>query len=408
MFCFVKKNINGVQIERFYEFENLLRTMLSKEELKRYSRHLLLSEVGVEGQQKLKNASVLVVGLGGLGSPLAMYLAASGIGTLGLVDFDVVDSSNLQRQIIHGSSSVGQLKVESATQALKEINPEINIVQHNTRLTSENALEIIKDYNIVADGADNFQTRYLVNDACVLLGKPNVHASIYRFEGQASVFATKNGPCYRCLYPNPPEPGTVPSCAEAGVLGVLPGLMGTIQATEVVKLVLEKGKPLIGRLMLYNALDMGFSEIQLKRNVSCPACGDQPTITELIDYDVFCGVKKEESVSAGGDFQNEREIMPEELEDLLNKENVFLLDVREPYEYEIAKIEGAVLIPLGQIPQRINDLPKDKTIVVMCHHGGRSKSVMDYLLDNGFNSVYNLEGGIDAYALEVDDNLERY
>ncbi|WP_242205969.1 molybdopterin-synthase adenylyltransferase MoeB [Aestuariivivens insulae] len=382
--------------------------MLSKEELKRYSRHLLLSEVGVEGQQKLKNASVLVVGLGGLGSPLAMYLAASGIGTLGLVDFDVVDSSNLQRQIIHGSSSVGQLKVESATQALKEINPEINIVQHNTRLTSENALEIIKDYNIVADGADNFQTRYLVNDACVLLGKPNVHASIYRFEGQASVFATKNGPCYRCLYPNPPEPGTVPSCAEAGVLGVLPGLMGTIQATEVVKLVLEKGKPLIGRLMLYNALDMGFSEIQLKRNVSCPACGDQPTITELIDYDVFCGVKKEESVSAGGDFQNEREIMPEELEDLLNKENVFLLDVREPYEYEIAKIEGAVLIPLGQIPQRINDLPKDKTIVVMCHHGGRSKSVMDYLLDNGFNSVYNLEGGIDAYALEVDDNLERY
>lgn len=384
--------------------------MLSKEELKRYSRHLLLEEVGVEGQQKLKKASVLVVGLGGLGSPLAMYLAASGVGTLGLVDFDVVDESNLQRQIIHGTSDVGKPKIESATITLKEINPDINIVHHSEALTSENALEIIEQYDIVADGTDNFQTRYLVNDTCVITGKPNVYGSIYRFEGQASVFATKDGPCYRCLYPNPPEPGTVPSCAEAGVLGVLPGLMGTVQATEVVKLILGKGESLIGRLMLYNALDMRFSEIKLKKNPDCPVCGTNPTVTELIDYDVFCGIKKEVSkpASVSENWQDEEEISPQILSEILNEENVFLLDVREPYEYEIAKIESAVLIPLEQIPSQIKKLPKDKKIVVMCHHGARSKRAMDFLLENGFNTVYNLEGGIDKYALDVDDSLDRY
>ncbi|WP_242132467.1 molybdopterin-synthase adenylyltransferase MoeB [Aestuariivivens marinum] len=383
--------------------------MLSKEELKRYSRHLLLSEVGIEGQQKLKNASVLVVGLGGLGSPLAMYLAASGVGTLGLVDFDVVDASNLQRQIIHGTSDIGKLKLESATATLKNINPDINIVQYSEAITSENALDIIKAYDIVADGTDNFQTRYLVNDACVLLGKPNVYASIYKFEGQASIFGAKGGPCYRCLYPTPPAPGTVPSCGEAGVLGVLPGLMGTIQATEVVKLILKQGQPLIGRLLLYNALQMHFSEIKLKRNNNCSVCGDKPTITKLIDYDVFCGIMKEgKGVESMEKLHGNNEIMPKSLFDLINKKNVFLLDVREPYEYEIAKIKGSVLIPQEQVSNKLDVLPKDKTIVVMCHHGGRSKKVVEYLIDNGFNKVYNLKGGIDKYSMEVDRSLDRY
>ena len=380
--------------------------MLSREELKRYSRHLLLDEVGVEGQQKLKDASVLVVGLGGLGSPLAMYLAASGVGVLGLVDFDVVDQSNLQRQIIHGTSNVGQSKLQSALQTLREINPEVKVNLHEETLTSNNALDIIKGYDIVADGTDNFQTRYLVNDACVLLGKPNVYASIYKFEGQASIFATKNGPCYRCLYPIPPEPGTVPSCGEAGVLGVLPGLMGTIQATEVVKLILGKGEPLIGRLLLYNALQMHFSEIKLKKNDNCPVCGDKPTVTKLIDYEVFCGVKKEEKNTSM--LENGDDILPEDLLNLLNQKAVFLLDVRELYEYEIAKIEGSVLIPQGQIANKLDVLPKDETIVVMCHHGSRSRKIVDYLINNGFNDVYNLDGGIDKYSLEVDLNLDRY
>lgn len=384
--------------------------MLSKEEIKRYSRHLLLDEVGEAGQLKLKEAFVLLVGVGGLGSPLAMYLAASGVGTIGLVDFDVVDYSNLQRQIIHGTSDVGKLKTESAATTLKEINPDINIVHHNEALTSENALEIIKQYDIVVDGTDNFQTRYLVNDACVLLGKPNVYSAIYRFEGKASVFATKEGPCYRCLYPNPPVPGSVPSCAEAGVLGILPGLMGTVQATEVVKLILGKGEPLIGRLMLYNALDMRFSEIKLKKNPDCPVCGTHPTVTELMDYDAFCGVKKETSKSelVSGHWEDEEEISPQILSEILNEDNVFLLDVREPHEYQIASITSAVLIPLGQIPNSLNAIPEDKIIVVMCHHGARSRRAMNYLIDNGFEKVYNLEGGIDKYALEVDPTLERY
>ncbi|WP_223549116.1 molybdopterin-synthase adenylyltransferase MoeB [Aestuariivivens sp. NBU2969] len=380
--------------------------MLSKEELKRYSRHLLLSEVGIEGQQKLKKASVLVVGLGGLGSPLAMYLAASGVGTLGLVDFDEVEASNLQRQIIHGTSDIGKLKLESATATLKNINPDINIVQYSGAITSENALDIIKSYDIVADGTDNFQTRYLVNDACVLLGKPNVYASIYKFEGQASIFGAKGGPCYRCLYPKPPEHGTVPSCGEAGVLGVLPGLMGTIQATEVVKLILKKGQPLIGRLLLYNALQMHFSEIKLKRNNNCSVCGDKPTITKLIDYDAFCGVMKE--VESMKKLHGNNEIMPKNLFNLINKKDLFLLDVREPYEYEIAKIEGSVLIPQEQVSNKLDVLPKDKTIVVMCHHGSRSKKIVEYLIDNGFNKVYNLKGGIDKYSMEVDRSLDRY
>ncbi len=384
---------------------------LTKRELKRYSRHLLLSEVGVEGQEKLKKASVLIVGLGGLGSPLAMYLAASGIGTLGLVDFDTVDDSNLQRQIIHGTSDVGRLKNESATEKLKEINPEITIIQHNVALTSENALQVIKNYDIVADGTDNFQTRYLVNDACVLLGKPNVYGAIYRFEGQASVFATKEGPCYRCLYPKPPEAGTVPSCAEAGVLGVLPGLIGTVQATEVVKLILEKGEPLIGRLLLYNALDMRFSEIKLKKNPECPMCGGTPQIKELIDYDAFCGVKKEKIKTSiiPEKWEDEEEMPPKILSELLKaKKELFLLDVRELYEYKISKIESAILLPLSQIPNKLDLLPKDKMIVVMCHHGMRSRRVMDYLIENGFENVYNLEGGIDKYALEVNPKIDRY
>ena len=387
---------------------------LSKNELKRYSRHLLLSEVGVKGQQKLKNASVLVVGLGGLGSPLAMYLAASGVGTLGLVDFDTVDVSNLQRQIIHGISDVGQPKIDSATNTLKEINPEINIIHHKVALTSSNALEIIKNYDVVADGTDNFQTRYLVNDACVILGKTNVYGSIYRFEGQVSVFATKNGPCYRCLYPNPPEAGTIPSCAEAGVLGVLPGLIGTVQATEVVKLILEKGTPLIGRLLLYDALEMRFTEIKLKKNPDCPVCGLHPTVTELIDYDEFCGINKTEHnttnhLNALENWEQEQEMQPQVLSELIKQDHdLFILDVREPYEYEICHIEGATLLPLNQVAEKLNTLPENKMIVVMCHHGGRSRSIVNYLNDNGFEKVYNLDGGIDRYALEINPELDRY
>ncbi|WP_242119519.1 molybdopterin-synthase adenylyltransferase MoeB [Aestuariivivens sediminicola] len=385
--------------------------MLTKEELKRYSRHILLSEVGIEGQEKLKSASVLVVGLGGLGSPLAMYLAASGIGTLGLVDFDVVDHSNLQRQIIHRTSDKGQLKIESAKQTLNAINPEVNVVLHNERLTSDNALDILKHYDLVADGTDNFQTRYLVNDACVLLGIPNVYASVYKFEGQASVFATKEGPCYRCIFPSPPEPGTVPSCAEAGILGVLPGIMGTIQATEVVKLILNKGNALIGRLLLYNALDMAFSEIKLTKDPNCALCGDHPTIKELIDYDVFCGVnnKKSEITDTTNPIkQNSWKIEPNELSKILNDKDLFLLDVREPYEYEIASIKGSILIPSEQISNHLDRLPKNKTIVVLCHHSGRSKKVVNYLIGKGFNEVRFLLGGIDRYALEIDHTLERY
>jgi molybdopterin/thiamine biosynthesis adenylyltransferase/rhodanese-related sulfurtransferase len=387
---------------------------LTKSELKRYSRHLLLSEVGVEGQLKLKSASVLIVGLGGLGSPLALYLAASGVGTLGLVDYDTVDESNLQRQIIHGTADIGRLKNESATEKLKEINPEITIIQHNDALTSKNAMEIIGEYDIVADGTDNFQTRYLVNDACVLLGKPNVYGSVYRFEGQVSVFWAEKGPCYRCLFPNPPALGSVPSCEEAGVLGVLPGVVGMLQGTEVIKLIIGKGVPLIGRLLLYDALDMKFSEIKLKANPNCQVCGDNPQIKALIDYDEFCGVKKFKTTS--GDISNilenwerEKEMQPQVLSEL-KKQNrdLFLLDVREPCEYEICNIEGSVILPLSQVADSMDTLPENKIIVVVCHHGGRSRRVMNYLIDSGFKNVYNLDGGIDRYAVEVAPEIDRY
>jgi len=387
---------------------------LTKDEIKRYSRHLLLSEVGVEGQEKLKKASVLIVGLGGLGSPLAMYLAASGIGKLGLVDYDTVDVSNLQRQIIHGTSDVGRLKNDSATEKLKEINPEIVVVRHDEALTSQNALDIIGNYDIVADGSDNFQTRYLVNDACVLLGKPNVYGSVYRFEGQVSVFWAQKGPCYRCLFPNPPEPGSVPSCEEAGVLGVLPGVIGMLQSTEVIKLILGKGTSLIGRLMLYNALDMRFSEIKLKANPNCLVCGNNPEIKTLIDYDEFCGVKKQEDISSNSshlleNWEGQKEMQPQVLFELIKKKhNLFLLDVREPYEYEICNIDKAVLIPLNQVANNLKSLPKDKMIIVMCHHGGRSRKIMNYLQQNDFVSVYNLDGGIDKYAVEIEPEMERY
>ncbi|WP_136466447.1 molybdopterin-synthase adenylyltransferase MoeB [Flagellimonas onchidii] len=378
---------------------------LSNEELKRYSRHLLLSEVGIDGQEKLKSASILVVGIGGLGSPLVMYLAASGIGKLGLVDFDTVDVTNLQRQIVHGTSDIGRPKNQSAFERLKEINPEIKIELHNQALTSENALQIIENYDIVADGTDNFQTRYLVNDTCVLLGKPNVYGSVYRFEGQASVFGVEGGPCYRCLYPNPPEPDSVPSCDQAGVLGVLPGTIGMIQATEVIKLILDKGNPLIGRLLLYNALDMRFNEIKLKPNPNCPVCGEHRTITELIDYEEFCGVSKKQ----GAKQNSLGEVDVTKLSNLLKMdEDFFLLDVREPFEHDLSNIPQAVLIPLGQVKDNLSKIPKDKKIIVMCHHGGRSKKAADFLTASGFQDVYNLIGGIDQYAREIDETLERY
>ncbi|WP_420604176.1 molybdopterin-synthase adenylyltransferase MoeB [Flagellimonas sp.] len=379
---------------------------LSKDELIRYSRHLLLSEMGVEGQKKLKSASVLVVGLGGLGSPVAMYLAAAGIGKLGLVDFDTVDMTNLQRQTIHGTSDVGRSKNQSAFEKLTEINPEIKIERYDEALTSKNAMQIIEKYDIVADGTDNFETRYLVNDACVLLGKPNVYGSVYRFEGQASVFGAANGPCYRCLYPNPPEPGAVPSCEEAGVLGVLPGTIGLIQATEVIKLILGNGSPLIGRLLLYNALDMRFTEIKLKANPDCPVCGNHRTIKELIDYEVFCGISK------GGESKHENvkdEISVAEFSRLLKlDDDFFLLDVREPFEYDICNIPKAVLVPAGRVKNNLSKIPTNKKIVVVCHHGGRSRKIVDYLTNEGFQNVFNLEGGMDRYAQEIDADMERY
>jgi len=379
---------------------------LSTEEMARYSRHLILPEVGMEGQQKLKAAKVLCIGTGGLGSPLAFYLAAAGIGTLGLVDFDVVDSSNLQRQIIHSTKDVGRSKIVSATEKLVALNPFLNVVQHETMLTSQNAIEIISQYDIVADGTDNFPTRYLVNDACVLTGKPNAYGSIFRFEGQASVFATEHGPCYRCLYPEPPPPGLVPSCAEGGVLGILPGLVGVIQATEVIKLILGKGEPLIGRLLLVNSLDMKFRELKLRKNPECPVCGKNPTVTKLIDYQQFCGIVPEAKVAA------EKNGIPQmsvtELKQKLDAgEDVFILDVREPYEYQIAQI-GGHLIPLGELPNRLGELDTEKNIVVQCKSGGRSQRAAEFLAQNGFSKLHNLAGGILAWSNEIDPDVPRY
>jgi len=377
---------------------------LSNEEILRYSRHLIMPEVGMEGQQKLKAARVLCIGAGGLGSPLALYLAAAGVGTLGIVDFDVVDYTNLQRQIIHTTADVGRKKLDSATEKLKAINPFLNIRTFETKLTSENALEIFADFDIIADGTDNFPTRYLVNDACVLTGKPNVYGSIFRFEGQASVFATKKGPCYRCLYPAPPPPGLVPSCAEGGVLGILPGLVGVIQATEVIKLILGKGEPLIGRLLLIDALGMKFRELKLRKNPDCPVCGTHPTVTRLIDYNEFCGIRGEETPVTS----NVPEMQVEELKRTLDAgEDIFVLDVREPHEYQICNI-GGQLIPLGDLPKRVHELDSSREIVAHCRSGVRSAKAVDFLRQAGFRKVRNLAGGILAWADRVDPKVPKY
>ena len=380
---------------------------LTTDDLSRYSRHLILPEVGMEGQRRLKAARVLCVGTGGLGSPLALYLTAAGIGTLGLVDFDVVDSSNLQRQIIHSTKDIGRKKIDSAEEKLSALNPAIKIIKHETMLTSANALDIMKDYDIVADGTDNFPTRYLVNDACVLLGKPNVYGSIFRFEGQASVFATVAGPCYRCLYPEPPPPGLVPSCAEGGVLGILPGLVGVIQATEVIKLILGKGESLVGRLLLVDALNMRFRELKLRKNPECPVCGANPTVTALIDYDHFCGIipetPQEKNVKNGvpqitvKEFKARRDA----------GDDLFLLDVREPYEYQIAQI-GGTLIPQNDVPQRLAEIPRDREIVVQCRSGARSQRIAEFLMQSGYTQVVNLAGGILAWSDEVDPTVQKY
>jgi len=379
-------------------------TALNNDEILRYSRHLIMPEVGMEGQQKLKAARVLCIGAGGLGSPLALYLGAAGVGTLGIVDFDVVDYTNLQRQIIHSTADVGRKKLESAAEKLKAINPFLNIRTFETKLTSDNALELFRDFDIIADGTDNFPTRYLVNDACVLTGKPNVYGSIFRFEGQASVFATEEGPCYRCLYPEPPPPGLVPSCAEGGVLGILPGLIGVIQATEVIKLILGQGEPLIGRLLLVDALGMKFRELKLRKNPDCPACGTHRTITKLIDYNQFCGIRGEEKpVEAGIP-----EIQVEELKRRLDAgENLFVLDVRELHEYQICNI-GGYLIPLNDLPKRVNELDSSREIVAHCKMGGRSAKAVQFLRQAGFQKVSNLKGGIMAWADRIDPKMPKY
>src|ERR1700726_700291 len=357
---------------------------LSKEEILRYSRHLIMPEVGMEGQLKLKSAKVALIGTGGLGAPLGMYLAAAGIGRIGLVDFDVVDFTNLQRQVIHGTKDVGRKKLDSAADTMLDINPYLEIDRHETALTSENALQILKDYDIVVDGTDNFPTRYLVNDACVLLGKPNVYGSIFRFEGQATVFAYQGGPCYRCLYPEPPPPGLVPSCAEGGVLGILPGTIGLIQATETVKLILGIGEPLVGRLLLYDALAMRFRELKLRKNPECPVCGEPPTIRELIDYEQFCGIPNQthEPVAVEGDID------PVEVKAKIDRGDPFvLIDVREPHEYQICRIPYAKLIPLGDLPKRVNELDSADEIVAHCKSGMRSAKAVDFLKRAGFPKI---------------------
>jgi adenylyltransferase/sulfurtransferase len=378
---------------------------LSKDEILRYSRHLIMPEVGMEGQLKLKSAKVALIGTGGLGAPLGMYLAAAGIGRIGLVDFDVVDFTNLQRQVIHGTKDVGKKKLDSAAETMLDINPFVEIDRHETALSSENALQILKDYDIVVDGTDNFPTRYLVNDACVLLGKPNVYGSIFRFEGQATIFAYPGGPCYRCLYPEPPPPGLVPSCAEGGVLGILPGTIGLIQATETVKLILSVGELLVGRLMLYDALAMRFRELKLRRNPECPVCGDHPTIRELIDYQQFCGVPNQphERVATEGDID------AVEVKAKIDRGDRFvLIDVREPHEYQICNIPFAKLIPLGDLPKRVNELNSAEEIVTHCKSGVRSAKAMDFLKQAGFKKVRNMKGGILAWSDKVDPSVPKY
>ncbi|HEY6252812.1 MAG TPA: molybdopterin-synthase adenylyltransferase MoeB [Candidatus Angelobacter sp.] len=378
---------------------------LSKEEILRYSRHLIMPEVGMEGQQKLKAARVLCIGTGGLGSPLALYLAAAGVGTLGLVDFDVVDFTNLQRQVIHFSSDVGRPKLDSAREKIAAINPYVDVKPFATRLTSDNALQIFADFDIIVDGTDNFPTRFLVNDACVFTGKPNVYGSIFRFEGQASVFAAKEGPCYRCLYPEPPPPGLVPSCAEGGVLGILPGLVGLIQATEAIKLILGKGDPLIGRLLLVDALGMRFRELKLRKNPDCVVCGKHPTVTKLIDYEEFCGLRGQEQPVATTGIP---EISVEELKQRLDaKDDLFILDVREPHEYQICNLNG-YLVPLNDLPKRVHELDPSKDMVVHCRSGGRSAKAVEFLRQAGFSKARNLAGGILAWSDKIDPKVPKY
>ncbi|MEZ5286187.1 MAG: molybdopterin-synthase adenylyltransferase MoeB [Vicinamibacterales bacterium] len=384
---------------------------LSADEVQRYSRHLILSEVGMDGQRALKAARVLCIGAGGLGSPAAMYLAAAGVGTLGLVDFDVVDMSNLQRQLLHGTPDVGRSKLASAKDRIHALNPNVHVETYETALSSANALDLFKPYDVILDGTDNFPTRYLVNDACVLLGKPNAYGSIFRFEGQASVFATKGGPCYRCLYPEPPPPGLVPSCAEAGVLGVLPGIIGTIQATEAIKLILGQGEPLIGRFLIYDALRMRFRELKLRRDPECPVCGDQPTVRELIDYQQFCGIAPQPIIEEAPSVEDSSatDISPLELKAALDRgDDLVIVDVREPHEYQICRIEGSTLIPLGEIPQRHGEIDRNRLVVCQCRSGVRSAKAAGHLREQGFPRVLNLTGGILRWIDEVDPTQPKY
>jgi sulfur-carrier protein adenylyltransferase/sulfurtransferase len=378
---------------------------LSRDEVLRYSRHLIMPEVGMDGQLKLKQARVLMIGAGGLGAPLGLYLAAAGVGHLGIVDFDVVDFTNLQRQVTFSTTDVGRPKSEAAKERLAAMNPAIEITTHETRLTSENALDLFKDYDIIVDGTDNFPTRYLVNDACVLLGKPNVYGSIFRFEGQVSIFGAPDGPCYRCLYPEPPPPGLVPSCAEGGVLGVLPGIVGSLQAVETIKLILGAGDPLVGRLLLFDALGMKFRELKLKKNPECPLCGANRTITKLIDYEEFCGIRGEEAPAA---VTTVPEMTPRELKQRLDRgDDLFVLDVREPHEYQICNING-YLLPLGDLPRRVNELDSSREIVAHCRSGKRSADAAEFLRKAGFRKIWNLKGGILAWSDEVDPSMPKY
>ncbi|MBI2915406.1 MAG: molybdopterin-synthase adenylyltransferase MoeB [Elusimicrobia bacterium] len=381
---------------------------LTNEQIQRYSRHLIMPEVGVDGQEKLLQAKILLIGAGGLGSPLGLYLSAAGVGTLGIVDFDVVDFSNLQRQIIHRTEDVGRLKVDSAKERISGINPETTVNAYPTKLSSDNILDILKMYDLVIDGTDNFPTRYLVNDACVFAKKPLIYGSIFRFDGQVSVFKTPEGPCYRCLYPEPPPPGMVPSCAEGGVLGILPGIIGVMQATEAIKIILGKGESLVGRLLLFNAMEMRFREVKIKRDPDCPVCGDHPTVRELIDYDQFCGLGRgQESASETGPME---EVTVQELKNILDAsgKKVTVLDVREPEEYSIVHLADSKLIPLSALPTRVNELDTADEIYVHCKMGGRSARAVKILKGFGFKKVKNVQGGIDAWAREIDPTLPRY